>query len=203
MFKRLNLFTLLLFVSLLVACSDDQAEEPKDNKGSENDEQSVDVDKGLLNVEITLPSDLFEDEDLDQVIENAKEQGVSKVTKNDDGSLTYKMSKSVHDEMLQEIEESVDGAVEEAKQNSESIKDITSNKALTEFTLLVDREAFENSFDGFVSITLGISGIYYQIFAGENADDAKVTIHVEDEASGEVFDTIVYPDVLEEEQENE
>lgn len=197
MFKRLSIIFVFLFI-VLVACSSDEEDKSQDHQ-AEEDGQSVDVDKGLLNVEITLPPELFEDEDLDQVIENAKEQGVSEVTKNDDGSLTYKMSKSVYNEMLKEIEASVVDAVEEAKQNAESINDITYNKGLSDFTLVVDRQGFENSFDGFVSITLGISGIYYQIFTGENVDDAKVTINVEDEASGEVFDTIVYPDVLEEE----
>lgn len=197
MFKRLSIIFVFLFI-VLVACSSEEEDKSQDHQ-AEEDGQSVDVDKGLLNVEITLPPELFEDEDLDQVIENAKEQGVSEVTKNDDGSLTYKMSKSVYNEMLKEIEASVVDAIEEAKQNAESINDITYNKGLSDFTLVVDRQGFENSFDGFVSITLGISGIYYQIFTGENVDDAKVTINVEDEASGEVFDTIVYPDVLEEE----
>ena len=42
----------------------------------ETNEEGINVDKGLLNVEITLPASFFEGEDIDTVITNAKKDGV-------------------------------------------------------------------------------------------------------------------------------
>lgn len=62
----------------------------------------------------------------------------------------------------------------------------------------MEKEAFENSFDGFAALGLGMSGIYYQLFDGVDMDKNKVTIHLKDDSTGEVYDSIVYPDALEE-----
>ena len=158
------------------------------------------VDKGLLNVEVTIPPSLLEDQNIDEVIAEAKEAGVSEVTENDDGSLTYKMSKSVHSEMMKEIENGLKENIDELKNSEDyvSIEDVISNNSFSEFTMVVNQEEYENSFDGFAALGLGISGLYYQLFDGVDPDDYKVTIHLENAETGEVFDTIVYPDALEE-----
>lgn len=54
------------------------------------------MDKGLLNVEVTIPATLYKGQDIDSIISEAKNSGIKEVIKNDDGSLTYKMSKSEH-----------------------------------------------------------------------------------------------------------
>ena len=38
------------------------------------------------------------------------------------------------------------------------------NKSFSKFTLIVDKEAFENSFDGFAALGLAMTGMYYQAF---------------------------------------
>lgn len=43
------------------------------------EEVSVEVDKGLFNVEGTLPASLFEGEDIDSAIKEAKAEGVKEV----------------------------------------------------------------------------------------------------------------------------
>jgi len=40
--------------------------------------------------------------------------------------------------------------------------------------------------------------MYYQLFDGVKAENIKVTINIEDAATGELIQAIVYPDVLEE-----
>ena len=49
--------------------------------------------------------------------------------------------------------------VKETKESEDyvSIKDITSNKFFTNFTIVVDKEAYENSMDGVAVMTLGMS----------------------------------------------
>src|SRR5690606_22664325 len=164
--------------------------------------ENIEVDKGLLNVEITLPADMFEGEDIEQVIADAKEDGVKEVIQNEDGSLTYKMSKAKHKEMMKEMETSINETIEDMKTSEEypSIKDITHNKDFTEFTVIVNKSEFENGWDGFAVFGLGISGAYYQLFNGVSEEDYKITISLQDEATGEVFDKTVYPDDLENEE---
>ncbi|WP_042472936.1 hypothetical protein [Bacillus ndiopicus] len=151
-------------------------------------------------VEVKLPASFLEGQNVDDVIANAKEEGVNEITKNDDGSLTYKMSKEKHKEMIKELEDGIKETIEEIQSTEDfpSIKNVDYNKEYTEFTLTVDKEKFEGSFDGFASFALAIAGMYYQIFNGVDADAYKVTIQHKDEKSGEIFNTTVYPDDLKE-----
>ncbi len=207
--KKLAVVLLLMLSAMLAACSSEgQVSEQatktdqtdKEEKAKSEDEGSVEVDKGLFNVEVTLPASMFEGEDIDSAIEEAKAEGVKEVIKNEDGSVTYKMSKSDHKKMMNELETSIKESLEEMKTSGDfaSIKDITHNKSFSEFTLLVDKEAYENSMDGFAAFGLGISGAYYQLFNGADKDDYKVTINVTDQESGEEIDQVVFPDDMEE-----
>lgn len=176
-----------------------EVDAPKETE-SETKSESIEVDKGLLNVEINLPASMFEGQDIETVISDAKADGVDEVTKNADGSLTYKMSKAKHKEMMNEMKDSILVTVEETKTSEDfvSIKDITYNKDFSEFVLLVDKSKFENSFDGIAGFGLGISGMYYQLFNGVSLDKSKVTVIIKDEATGDTLDTVVYPDALNE-----
>lgn len=160
--------------------------------------KSIEVDKGILNVKVTLPATMFNGANLDEVISKAKSDGVDEVVKNDDGSLTYKMSKAKHSEMLKQMEASILKSNDDMKNsgNFKSIKDITTNKSFSEYTITVDQAAFKNSMDGMVGLGVAMTGMYYQLFNGASADNYKVTISLKDVATGVVFDTIVYPDVL-------
>ncbi|CAH2716795.1 hypothetical protein BACCIP111895_03983 [Neobacillus rhizosphaerae] len=208
--RKFGFIMLVLAMTLLAACSSNEQATNSDKKKSstENKEEkkneAVSVDKGLLNVEVTLPASMFEGEDIDTVIANAKKDGVKEVTKNEDGSLTYKMSKSKHKEMMKELETSIKDSIEESKTSGDfaSIKDITHNDSFSEFTLLVDKTSYENSMDGFAALGYGISGMMYQMFNGADADNTKVTIIIKDEATQETFDEIVYPDALKDSDTN-
>jgi major membrane immunogen (membrane-anchored lipoprotein) len=205
--KLMLLMTVLIFI-LLSGCSssDNSNAADKDNTEAKDQEQyneSVEVDKGLLNVEVTLPASMFEGEDVDATIAEVEKEGV-KATKNEDGSVTYKMSKSKHKEMMQELESGIIESVEDMKNNTDfvSIQEITYNKSFSEFTMVVDQATYENSMDSFVIFGLGVSGMYYQLFNGADEDDYRVKIIVKDQATDEVFEEVVYPDpdALEEEE---
>ncbi|WP_462411543.1 hypothetical protein [Neobacillus sp. Marseille-QA0830] len=180
----------------LVACSADKPE--NQTKEKENTKsQEVNVDKGMLNVTITLPASMFKDQNVDEVVADAEKEGIT-ATKNADGSVTYKMSKSKHKEMMEEMKTTVIQTIDDAKSGKDyqSIKDITYNNDFSEFTLIVDKEAYENSMDGFAALGLAMSGMMYELFNGVKPDDYKVTINLKDQATQTVFDQIVYPDAL-------
>jgi len=208
--KKLFILPLTLLLGLLlVACSQDK--ESDSGKKTVNADKTVEetskdeslkVDKGLLNVEVTIPASFYEGQDIDKAITEAKEEGIKDAVKNDDGSVTYKMSKSVHKKMMKELEESVLKTVEELKTSDDftSIKDVTYNKSFTEFTLTVNKGEFENSFDSMASMGLAIVGMYYQLFGGTDPEKFKVTVIFKDESNGEVINTVVYPDDLNNEE---
>jgi hypothetical protein len=188
-------FTYIFFALMLVflsACAN--KEESKESE--QNKEQTVDVNKGIFNVEITLPASMFEGQDINKVIADVEKEGI-KVTKNEDGSLTYKMSKAKHKEMMKEMKANIIDVVNETKQNKEdykSIKDITYNGSFTEFTMVVDKAAYENSMDGFAAFGLGMAGMMYQLYNGVKSEDTRVTIFLKDQTTQKQFDQIVYPD---------
>ncbi|MFC2949651.1 hypothetical protein [Virgibacillus sediminis] len=170
---------------------------------SANEDEAVEVDEGLLNVEITFPASFFDSNEgvtsIEQTIAEAEEMGIDEVIENDDGSLTYKMSKRKHRELMDEYKSEMNATIEEMAGSGDlpSIQDITSNDSFSEFTMVVDQAAFENSFDGFAAVSLGFSGMFYQLLDGVDPDDYEVTINVENAESGEIIDTIIYPDAFE------
>ena len=78
-----------------------------------------------------------------------------------------------------------------------SIKDVEYNKDFSKFTLTVDKEAFESSFDGFAAMGLAMSGMFYQVYDGVDAEKLNVTIDTVDQSTGEVFSTVKYPEAFE------
>ena len=208
--KKLLLGLILMSMLVLTACSstDDNEKESTDKETTENvaadskaeKDESVGVDKGLFNVEVTLPASFFEGEDIDTAIAEAKADGIKEATKNADGSVTYKMSKDKHKEMMSEMEVGVKEYMDElVTEDYPSIREVTANKEYSTYTLTVDKALYEGSFDGFASMGLGMMGMYYQVFDGVDAENAKVEINVQDEATSEVFETVVFPDDMEEE----
>lgn len=174
-------------------------DEANGTEGEEQGNESIDVNKNLFGVEITLPASMFElsGQSVDEIIADAKADGIDDVIINSDGSVTYKMSKAKHDEKMEELRTGFIETVDELTNGDfVSIKDVTYNKNFSEFTLVVDRASYESSFDIFATFALGFTGMFYQLFDGENPDNIKVTIQIKDVNSGEVFDTVVYPDEM-------
>ena len=204
--KILVLPLLLLFGIIFAGCSADSEKESGDKKEVAADttektsvSKPLKVDKELLNVEVTLPADFFEGEDIDTVIADAKDEGIQEVIKNDDGSLTFRMSESQQKEILKDMEEEIIVFVEEIETDEQlAIKDISYNNTYSEFTILVNPEELESTLDIDADVDLVLMGIFYQLFNGVDPAKNKVTVTYKNESNGEVIDTIVYPDDLNE-----
>ena len=187
-------FVPLLSIAL-VACSTDT----EGNEKKEESNQAVEVDKGILNVEVTLPASLYEGQDVDEAIAQMEEDGVKEVIKNDDGSLTLKMSKSEHKKLMDNMESDLKEFIKEIETSEDftSIEKVEYNKTFDEFTITVNKEAYENGLDGFAFLALAIQTMYYQLFDGVSEEDYEMTVKLKDAETSEIFDTIVYPDALE------
>ncbi|MER1998552.1 MAG: hypothetical protein ABS882_02165 [Lysinibacillus sp.] len=181
-----------LLVLVLAACGDEEKNKANDNT-SNNEEQSsaIDVDKGLLNVEVTIPPDFLGESTEEEIRADAKEQGIKEITFNDDGSVTYKMSKSDHKKILKEMATELDKSLEEMSSSGDfpSVQKVTANKDYTQFDLTVNREEFENGMDSFAVLGLMLGSAYYQMFDGKTEDDTKFVVNYIDADTGEVFET--------------
>jgi len=207
-------------ILLLAACGNNEvsqsqnstaaASEPQKEATDETvkeDDESIGVDKGLMNVEVTFPPSLLEADDgsinIEQIKAEAEEQGIDEVMENEDGSVTYKMSKSKHEELMKDYQAEMQRTIDDLVNSGDfpSIQEIEHNDSFSEFTMVVDGETFTNSFDGIAAFSLGMTGMIYQLFDGVSPDNYEVVINVEDGSSGELIDTVVYPGDLEQENE--
>lgn len=182
-----------------VSAPESSAGSSSSSENSSSDDGELEVDKGLLDVTITIPTSMFGEEDIDTVIAEAKEKGFKNVIKNDDGTVTYKMSKSEHTKAMKEMRDSINDSLDNFLNNEEitSIKKIEANDNFNHFTVIVDKEKFNSSLEGFSLLALPISAMYYQAFDGTNEDELKCVISVQDEVTGEIISETEYPDAFE------
>ena len=156
-------------------------------------EGGIDVDKGLLNVEITIPAEAaeyygFNFESQEEADAYAKEQGFKSATLGDDGSITIVMSKSQHKKTMEELSKTIDEALQEmiCSEDYPNITAVEHNDNYTSFTVTTKSEelGFNESFS---VLSFYIYGGMYNSFNGTPADN----IHVDfiNEASGEVIDS--------------
>ena len=178
--KKTIFFALSIIICLsLVGCggssNDTQQNIEEDSKSEET--QSIEVDEGLLNVEITVPPDFLEEGTTQETLdETAKEEGLKSITLNDDGSATYIMSKSKHDEMMAGIRESIDESMAEMidPETYPTFVEVTSNDDYTHFTVKL------SSNEVGLSESISVLGFYmlgglYNAFNGTPVDDVTVS----------------------------
>ena len=170
-----------------------EAEDQAADSGSASTNKGIEVDEGLLNVEINISAESAEfygikfesQEDADTY---AKEQGFKSVTLNDDGSVTFIMSKAKHREFMKGLNESLHQGLQEMI-GSEQYPDIVAiehNDNYTEFKVTSKSE--ELSFnESFSVIAFYMYGGMYNSFSGTEIDNVHVEFINED--SGEVIDS--------------
>lgn len=153
---------------------------------------AVEVDKNLLSVEITVPSDFIES--VDETLKDAEEKGY-KAKANDDGSITYTLTKAQHAEIMVGMAASLEEAINDMISGGEypSLKDVKFNNDYTKVDITVDYDSYINSFDSFAAAFVGMYGGMYQIFDGVSEDNINVQINLIDEKSGNLMDTMNYP----------
>lgn len=206
--KKSLLPVVLLCASLSCACGNSQktaetqaATETviESESTAETEGRGISVDEGLLNVEVTIPASMFEDTSEEDIKASAEENGFSGCTINDDGSVTYKMSKAKHKEWLSELKESIDQSINDIINGDnavESFQKIEYSDDLTNFDIYVDADKF-GGFDSMYALTFYISGAYYQAFAGIDADNIDVKVNFINNATNETISSSTYRDMVE------
>lgn len=162
--KKILLILVSLFLCIgLVGCSSNTN---KDNNGD------VQVDKGLLNVTITLSNGY-----LSQIAETTAEDYVNSlddetkakfkdVKTNDDGSVSITMSRSDYETLLNEIKTQIDEGLKSIVDDNENYPNITNvetNSDYTKFTIQLANNEI-GLMDGFMVIAFYVYGYSYQTY---------------------------------------
>ena len=154
--------------------------------------ETVEVDEGLLTVELTIPASYFGDMDMSTFDTEAyvAENGFLSADLDENGSLVVVMTKAKQREILDGMAASIDDMITgyTTAEDTAYIKEITYGEDFSSFTMSVDREGYENSFDA-TAISLVISAGFYQMFAGV---EARVDFVVLDAATGETISSTTY-----------
>jgi flagellar hook-associated protein FlgK len=163
---------------------------------SKSSDAGVSVDKNLLSVVITIPASFYEGTKITQESLNADaaKNGTGKATLNSDGSVTWRMSRAEHAKVMADMKKSVDDYIQEAVDESPTVfREITYDKNMTEFKILVNQAKFEEDFSaGMIGFGIGILASFFQMF-NNGVKDPKIVMRLIDADTGRVFETQNFP----------
>lgn len=145
---------------------------------SSESEGGLSVDKNLFNVTLTYPASMVEEgttqESLNEEIKG--EKGIKSATLNEDGSVTYVMTKAYHREIVQEMENSIkeDLAAMVGSEDYPNFTDVQANDDFTSFTVTTTSTSLD-LMESFSVLQFYLEGGLYGVISGNNPDN----IHVE------------------------
>ena len=157
----------------------DTAEHAAEESAAEAEAESgggLEVDRGLFNVTITIPAEFLEEgktqADYDA---EAKENGFKSATLNDNGSVTYVMTRAQHEAMMS------------GNEDYPSFVSIDTNSAYTEFTITTTSEEL-GLMEGISVLGFYMIGGMYNAFNGTPADNIHV-VFVNDETGAVISES--------------
>jgi len=190
--KILIVMLSLILAVVLIACTD--------KKGNEKSGESINVDEGLLLVDVTIPAAFFEDTTEAEIKEEAKEEGYKSCVVNEDGSVTYTMTKLQHREALREYKEEIDENIDDMLNGDDqesSFVSIDYNDKMTKFDVYVDSSLYSD-WDALYALTFYFSGMLYQTLDGVAEEDVDVEVNFIDNETKEVLNSGTYKEFISE-----
>lgn len=137
----------------------------------------IETENGEFFVSITVPADLAgEDVTQESIDANAGETYTSGKL-NEDGSVTYKMTKKQHRAMLDNMASSIDEAIKEMVNSSDNaFTEIAYNKDFTCFDVQLSTSEVGMT-EGFMAIAFYMYGGLYSIFSGKDVDNITINYY--------------------------
>ena len=133
----------------------------------------VQVENGIMTVSLTVPADLAQN-----ITQETIDAGIGTqyqaAFRNQDGSITYKMTKEQHQAMLEQLAVSFDNSLQDMIDNENyTISNITRNNDFTVFDISLDGEEPSVS-DSFAAFSLYMYGELYGVFNGKRPEHVIV-----------------------------
>ena len=149
---------------------------------------SIEVDEGLFDVELTIPKDFMGEITQEELDVTASESGFKSITLNEDGSATYVMTKKQHKDMMAEMAVTLNDtlAAMVGSEDYPNFTDIKANEDFTKFTITTKSTELDMT-ESFSTLGFYMYGGMYNVFNGTPVDNVSVTfINAE---SGEIIST--------------
>ena len=165
---------------------------------SSNEENDSWIHKGWFSVSITYPASIFKDDADEDIAEYAEKYDCKDYSVNDDGSVTFKMSKSHYKDLLQDSRTQIDETISDFLDGDNKIsrfQSITYNDDFSEINIYIDYSAdigLGDMINEYIAIsTLYLYSTLYQNLSGIPNDDVQANIFMIDSETNEIVDS--YP----------
>ena len=177
--RRSLVITLCTVLCLSTGCAkkkDDNSDTPSPSASSET--RSVQVDENLLTVEITVPKEFVEEGTTQETLDASLADGIQSAVLNEDGSVTYVMTKARHREMMGEMAEEIDRQTEEMVTSGQfpQLTEIKAEDDYRKFTVKTTAKSREelDIYSNFSVISFYLFGGMYNSFNGTETDEIIV-----------------------------
>ena len=147
----------------------------QDDEGSLEALGGVEVDQGLFNVTLAIP-EYYAKDITDEDLENAvNEKGFKEAKRNDDGSITYVMTKAQHKELMDDFCDKLDQSLDEmiGSDDYPNITKIEHNDNYTDFTITTKSTELGFS-ESVAALGFYMYGGLYNIYNGTPVDNVHV-----------------------------
>lgn len=148
----------------------------------------VDVEKGLFNVELTIPANFVGEQTQEELNKMCEEKGYNSITLNDDGSATYVLTKQQHKEMMEELKNTINSSMSEMVDSEDypNYTNVTANEDFTEFEITTKSSKLAMA-ETFSVLAFYMYGGMYNVFNGTDIDN--ITVKFINADTGEVIST--------------
>lgn len=159
---------------------------PSKNPDALPDLGGVEVDEGLLDVTLTIPAELSGEVTQEELDATAKEKGYKSAKLNDDGSVTYVMTRAKHKEMMAELTKTLNDGLNEMAQSEDfpSFVSVKANDDFTDFKVVINKEEL-GLVESFSTMAFYTYGAMYNAFAGKEVENIHVAFV--NEATGNII----------------
>lgn len=158
------------------AGTDTAAESKSDDAAKDMEALSnISVDKQLLDVTLTIPKEYVGETTQEELDLTVKEKGYKSATLNEDGSVTYVITKAQHKELMEDVKNTINQALSEmaGSENYPNVTSVTANEDYTSFTITT-KNAEPDVNESFAALAMYMYGGMYAIFNGEDAENIHV-----------------------------
>lgn len=194
--STLKISAALLSLLLLAGCSGTASDTTTANgdtsaNSEEEATETIEVDEGLLTVDITFPASFVnmggEEMTQEKVEGLAKENGYLSGKLNEDGSVTYSMTKLKQQEMLDSAKKSFDDSIKQTLADYPTVKSVTRSDDFSEIKIEISEQDMST---GFLGLGFSMSAYFYQLLDGR--EFATEVVYV-DANTGEEISRTAYP----------
>ena len=189
--KVLAILIMAVMIVTFVACSAQKPNDTTDNGSTEPSKSDV-VDENLLTVDITVPASMFDEENpaSEELSEEQKEQGFKSAKLNDDGSVTYTMSKSSFKKFKETSKQAVVETLDSLNSDFPCVVSTDFNDDFSEIKIYVDKSEYENGMNFLMLLQVGFAANIYQTYTNETV---LSNVYVIDKDTNETLNSATYP----------